>query len=37
MGEQMTVVRGKRNVVLKSLENVKNVLKDIKQTLIAVT
>ena len=27
----MTVVRGKRNVVLRSLENVKNQLKDITQ------
>ena len=31
MGEQITVVRGKRNVVLRSLENVKNELKNITQ------
>ena len=31
MGEQITVVRGKRNVVLRSLENVENELKNIKQ------
>ena len=31
MGEQITVVRGKRNVVLRSLENVKKELNDITQ------
>ena len=31
MGEQITVVRGKRNVVLRSLENVENDLKNIAQ------
>ena len=31
MGEQTTVVRGKRNVVLRSLEITENELKDIKQ------
>ena len=31
MGEQITVVRGKRNVVLRSLENVQNELKNITQ------
>ena len=31
MGEQITVVRGKRNVVLQSLENVENDLKNITQ------
>ena len=31
MGEQITVVRGKRNVVLRSLENVENELKNITQ------
>ena len=31
MGEQITVVRGKRNVVLRSLENVENELNDITQ------
>ena len=31
MGEQIAVVRGKRNVVLRSLENVENELKDITQ------
>ena len=31
MGEQTTVVRGKRNVVLRSLEITENKLKDIKQ------
>ena len=31
MGEQTTVVRSKRNVVLRSLEITENKLKDIKQ------
>ena len=31
MGEQITVVRGKRNVVLRRLENVENELKNITQ------
>ena len=31
MGEQITVVRGKGNVVLRSLENVENELKNITQ------
>ena len=31
MGEQITVVRGKKNVVLRSLENVETELKDITQ------
>ena len=31
MDEQITVVRGKRNVVLRRLENVGNKLKDITQ------
>ena len=31
MGEQITVVRGKRNVVLRSLGNVENDLKNIAQ------
>ena len=31
MGEQITVVRGTRNVVLRSLENVENDLKNIAQ------
>ena len=31
MGEQITVVRGKRNVVSRSLENAENELKNITQ------
>ena len=31
MGEKITVVRGRKNVVLRSLENVENELKNITQ------